>query len=310
MKSSGPGTLVTMDRQDRSDPDLRPLDQDTDQIAGRLDRLTAEQADEVMRRAISLHDEDAAVLESGSFDVDTLRAVAAELGIPRQHLERALAEQRAGVLQPRPSAGPIDRMLGVADLEQSAIVNGRRAEVERATMIWLSKHEGLRVVRRSEDGATWEKDTRPLTSIRVGLGLTQGSKALRDVGTVEHSVRSVAHDEQVVTIKTDPEKLRAVAGALLVLVAVVALTGGAAVAAGTGSVLAGFGTAAVAVLGLGAAVLGGIRSWARRIRRAGERAIDAVRRPEASGLNEPMSGWLGTVLRGLGLSPGHGPGDH
>ena len=299
-----------MDRQDRHDPDLRPLDHDPGQIAGRLDRLTAEQADEVMRRAINLHDEDAAALESGSFDVDTLRAVAAELGIPRQHLERALAEQRAGMLKPRPSPGPIDRMLGVADLEQSAIVSGRRAEVERATMTWLSKHEGLRVVRRSEDGATWEKDTRPLTSIRVGLGLTQGSKALRDVGTVEHSVRSVADDEQLVTIRTDPEKLRSVAGALVVLVAVVALTGGVAVAAGTGSVLAGLGTAAVAALGLGAAVLGGIRSWAGRIRRAGERAIDAVRRPEASGLNEPVSGWLGAVLRVLGLSQGNGPRDH
>lgn len=298
-----------MDRQDRNDPRPRPLDDDPGHIAGRLDRLTAEQADDVMRRAISLHDDDA-IVDSGSFDVETLRAVATELGIPQHHLERALAEQRAGMLEPPPSASPVDRLLGVADLEQSTVVEGSRTEVEWAVRTWLSKHEGLRIISRSDDGATWEKDTRPLTSIRIGLGLTQGSKSLREVGTVEHSVRSLGNDEQVVSIKADPERLRTVAGVLSALAAVLAVTGGVIVAAGTGSVLAGLGTAVVTASVLGGAVVGGIRAWAARIRRAGARAIDAVRSPAASGLHEPVSGWLGSVLRGLGLYSGSSPRDH
>ena len=295
-----------MELQHGDDP--RSRREDPGRIADRLDRLTAEQADEVMRRAIRLQD-DSAEPDLGTFDVETLHAAAAELGIPRHHLERALAEQRAGLLDSPPRAGVLDRFLGIAELDQSAVVDANKAQTERAVTLWLSKHEGMRVVRRSPDGATWEKDTRPLTSLRMGLGLTEGSKALREVGTVEHSVRSLADDEQFVSIKANPGKLRTVGGVLIALTAALALTGGVAVAAGTGSILAGITTALLAGAALGAAVVGGIRSWAGRIRRAAERAIDAVRTPSSTRLTDPIPGWLGTVLRSLGFGGRSSPPD-
>ena len=295
-----------MELQDHGEQ--KPQHQDPGRVADRLDRLTAEQADEVMRRAIRLQD-DSAEPDFGTFDVETLRAAAAELGIPQRHLERALAEQRAGLLESPPRAGAFDQLLGITDLDQSTVIVGSKAEAERAVTTWLSKHEGMRVIRRSSDGATWEKDTRPLTSLRMGLGLTDGSKALREVGTVEHSVRSLDEGEQFVSIKADPEKLRSVGGVLMALAAALALTGGVAIAAGTGSILAGIVTALLAGAALGAAVVGGVRSWAGRIRRAAERAIDAVRRPSSSRLYEQVPGWLGTVLRSLGLSAGSSPRD-
>lgn len=301
-----PRYAYQMERQDRGDE--QPQRHDSAEIAERLDRLTAEQADEVIRRAIRIQD-DSTEPDVGTFDVETLRAAAAELGIPRQHLDRAIAEQRAGLLDPSPRAGTFDQLLGVTDLDQTTVVAGSKMEVERTVTTWLSRHEGMRVVRRSSDGATWEKDTRPLTSIRMGLGLTEGSKALREVGTVEHSVHSLDASEQFVSIKADPEKLRTVGGVLMALAAAVALTGGAAVAAGTGSILAGIATALLTGAALGGAVVGGIRSWAGRIRRAAERAIDAVRRPSVSRRSEPVPGWLGTVLRSLGLTTGTGSRD-
>lgn len=295
-----------MELQDRGDE--QPQSHDSAEVADRLDRLTAEQADEVIRRAIRLQD-DFAEPDFGTFDVETLRAAAAELGIPQQHLERALAEQRAGLLESPPPAGTFDQLLGITDLDQSTVVVGSKGEAERAVSTWLSRHEGMRVIRRSSDGATWEKDTRPLTSLRMGLGLTDGSKALREVGTVEHSVRSLSGGEQFVSIKANPEKLRTVGGVLMALAAALALTGGVAVAAGTGSILAGIATALLASAALGAAVIGGVRSWAGRIRRAAERAIDAVRRPSSAQLYGQVPGWLGTVLRSLGLSAGSSPRD-
>jgi hypothetical protein len=295
-----------MELQDHGEQ--KPQHPDPGHVADRLDRLTAEQADEVMRRAIRLQD-DSAEPDFGTFDVETLRAAAAELGIPQRHLERALAEQRAGLLESPPRAGVFDQLLGITDLDQSTVVAGSRAEAERAVTTWLSKHEGMRVIRRSSNGATWEKDTRPLTSLRMGLGLTDGSKALREVGTVEHSVHSLDEGEQFVSIKADPEKLRSVGGVLMALAAALALTGGVAIAAGTESILAGIATALLTGAALGAAVVGGVRSWAGRIRRAAERAIDAVRRPSSSRLYEQVPGWLGTVLRSLGLSTGSSPRD-
>jgi hypothetical protein len=60
-----------------------------------------------------------------------------------------------------------------------------------------------------------------------------------------------------------------------------------------------FWTAAI----FGTATVLGIRAWSRRVHNALVRALDAVRDPESAGLDEPIPGWLGSVLRGIGLVP-------
>lgn len=257
----------------------------------------------MIRRAIELQDDEASATEYGSLSADMLAKVAGELGIPQHHLDRAMAEQRAGLLESAPPAGLFDRILGLSDLEEAVVVEGTRPEVEHAVTGWFSAHEGLRVRKRTADGAVWEKDARPLASIRMGLGLTEGTKVLRDAGSVEHKVKTIDEDEHLVSVAVDPGRLRTTGEVLLAVVAALSVFGAIGVAAGTGSVLGSLATAFWTAAVFGTATILGIRAWSRRVSNALERALYAVRDPQSAGVYEPVPGWLGSVLRGIGLIP-------
>lgn len=273
-------------------------------IAGRLDRLSAEAAEDVIRRAIQLTDEEQEEYQYGTMDAATLEKVAAELGIPARHVQRALAEQRAGLHQPADVDTRLDRLFGIVDLDEAAIIEGSRHDVEEAVAAWMHNHEGMRVRRHSDEATVWMKDDRPLAAIRMGLGVTHGSKSLRTAGDVEHLVRSIGENEQLLSITASKHRLRTAAklwliGASLPVVAGVlaGITGGLEALI---PMLAGGIALAGAIAG---AAVAGVRGWAAKIRTAVERAVDAVTDPEGSGVFDTFPGRLGSFLKSIGLLP-------
>lgn len=272
-----------------------------DAIAGRLDRLNADQAEAVIRRAIELTDEENERFEYGRLDADTLETVAAELGIPARHVQRAIAEQRVALHDPDDEASIIDRIFGITDLDEAAVVDGDRGDVELAMTTWMESHEGLRVKRHTVDGAVWMKDERPLTAIKMGLGMTHGSKTLRGTGEVEHAIRTIGEREHLVSMTVSKRLLRAVAvwGSLGIatVMGVLGLVLGLTVGLGVGL--------AVALVGGGAGLAGlwgGVRSWAGRVRDAVDRAVAAVIDPDRSGVFDTLPGRLGGWLKSMGVA--------
>ncbi len=277
--------------------------QESDAIAERLDRLSAEQAEDVIRRAIELTDEENETFEYGQMDTETLERVAAELGIPARHVRKAMVEQRASRHSLDEESSWFDGLFGIVDLDEAAIIEGRAADVERAVEIWMASHEGLRLKRRTRLGAIWAKDNRPLASIRMGLGITNGTKALRSAGDVEHTLRSVEANEHLLSISASKNRLRMAATLSMIGVAILATSTTVAAAIGQSGDLSLPGLAAGLVFsaGLGLGAIAGVRRWASNIRTAIERAVDAVAAPDRSGLYETFPGRLGSFLRSFGL---------
>ena len=270
------------------------------ETADRLDRLTASEAEAVIRRAIELTDNEDALEDYGSLDRHTLEIVANELGIPLKHLTRALAEQKmhSGL---EADDSRFDRLMGITELDGAALVKGDGAAVQKTLATWFKSHEGLRAVRLSEESGEWERDTTPITAIRMGLGMSNSARVLRGVGEVHHQITSVGNDEHLVSIEAGKPRVRATARWLLASAVGLAILAGVAVAlgpSGVGSgILAGVWTAVL--FGAGAAF--GVRSWSRRISRAIERTLDAVTDPKASGVFDRMPGRFGAFLESLGV---------
>jgi len=300
-----------MDRERELRRGGRPED-GPDKVAWRLDRLSAEQAEDVIRRAIELTDEENEAYEYGQMDAETLEQVAGELGIPTRHVRKAMAEQRARRHNPDEESSWLDRLFGIVDLDEAIIIEGRPEDIERAAETWMKSHEGLRLKRRTRQGAIWVKDDRPLAAIRMGLGITNGSKSLRSAGDIEHTLRSVNENEHLFSITASKSRLRSAAVLSLIGVGFLSLTGVVATAFTQpfSALIPGLVASLVFAAGLTALAVAGVRRWASKIRTAVERAVDAVVAPDRSGLFDTFPGRLGSILKSFGLfSSRRGP-DH
>jgi len=253
------------------------------QSAGGFERLPgqqtvpADQADKILRRAIELQTEETA----GSMDPigrDRLIRMAGELKVDRDFLLRALAEHHAGVSRDDRLDNLWQKVLAPDKVMGTRIVKATGSRVEAAAETWFRNHEGLRPRRHYDDGVLWERDSHPITSIRMVLKLGQGTGVLRDTRGVTHRVREVKPGEQLFSIEANTAGLRRT-GQTLLAAGAVATVG----AIGVGS--AAFGgpfepaTIALALSTLtvftGSTMLG-IRLALNRLKRGINRALDAV----------------------------------
>jgi hypothetical protein len=254
-----------------------------EQKSGGIDRLPgeepvpADQADKILRRAIELQTEES-THRVEPIDRDKLVRMARELNVDPDFLLRALAEHRAGVSLDDRLDTVWQKVLAPDKVMATRIVEGDRTRVEAAAESWLRSHEGLRPRRHYEDGILWEKDSHPITSIRMGLKLGQGTGALRNIRGVTHRVREVKPGEQLVSIEVNTTGLRKT-GQTLLAVGAVATAG----AVGVGSTAFGGplepATIALALSTLavfaGSTILG-VRMAFNRLTRGINRALDAV----------------------------------
>lgn len=119
------------------------------------ERLSRREADEVLRRAVELHQREAGTA-GDALAVGDLQRLAGELGIPAETVQRALVQVRTEALA-RPSAPPgaIDRLFGPATVVAARSVPGPRHEVVAAIEAML-RAELFRIERNLGDRVVWE----------------------------------------------------------------------------------------------------------------------------------------------------------
>jgi hypothetical protein len=283
-----------VDRGEQINRRREPSDQEVAAVADRLQQLSTEEVERVLRRAIELQTDAQYGTEDPGLDRAALRRVAAELGIDPVHLESAMVEELLRVQAEQP--GLIDRILAPDTAAVRSAAEGDAAQVRQALDRWLGYHAGLRKRAESPTGAVWEPDKGLVASARMKLRAAQGSGALRSTTGVRDDVRPLEPGRQIVTIEADTSNVRRVALALL---AGVAVTGGAAATLGLGNdatvvdnVGMGLG---VLTLGTGGVLLG-IRMWMDRIRRALHRASDAVSHPQLLDTSDPVARGIRRVI--------------
>ncbi|MDH5373216.1 MAG: hypothetical protein OEX97_09755 [Acidimicrobiia bacterium] len=252
-------------------------------LADRLDALSMESVERVLRRAIELQFDD----EHGpdTLNPEHIERIAQEIGISSSHVRRALFEEATASEQV--AMTPLDRFLAPVRMKERTIVEGDLAAVANTVDTWLEKHEGLQKRRLHGHGIVWEKDPSPVASIRMGFGVGKGTGAMRSVGPVTNHLHSVEPTKHLVTLEADTSIIGKTAKGLLaagvglsVVLAVVLLIMGAgwAALAGAAGALALFSGAAITTA----------KVWANRVRKGLARALDAIRLPQVNRVHETI----------------------
>jgi hypothetical protein len=119
-------------------------------MADRIDRVTF---DRVLQRAAELQ---AASKDIGEgLSEEEILALGAEVGIPAQHLQQALIEERTRVVLPEPN-GTLDRWVGPADVVAQRVVQGTPESVGAALTHWVERNEHFVVQRAAGTRITFE----------------------------------------------------------------------------------------------------------------------------------------------------------
>jgi hypothetical protein len=271
-----------------------PSNEEVAAVAERLQQLSTDEVERVLRRAIELQTDTDYRADDAGLDRAALRRVADEIGIDPDHLEAALTEELLRVQAEQP--GLIDRILAPRHAAARGAVEADPEEIRRALDRWLGYHAGLRKRAESETGAVWERDASLVAAARMKLRAAQGSGALRTTAGVRDDVQPLDAARQAVTIQADTSNVRRIALAWL---AGTAVAGAAAAAVGLGN-----DTTIIDNVGMGLGVLAlggggvflGVRMWMDKIRGALRRAIDAVSHPRLIETTDPVTRGIGRIL--------------
>lgn len=211
---------VTQQRQAQRTFDSATIEADI-KLAERLDRLSAPLAENVLRRAIEIHQEDEIqqeqAIEDGSVSFAELAKIAGEIGIDASTLQRALLEQ----LDPEKDDSRTfrDLVLGPKRVAGGKLAEGDAEAVEVRVDEWMRELESMYPTRQSGTSTTWE-------SVGGTGALTQalGSVSQR---SLESRQTTLASGDQLVELEVDLAKNRlAWSGLGLLLAALGAVTGG------------------------------------------------------------------------------------
>lgn len=241
------------------------------------DTLSRQEADEVLRRAVDLHQREHAGSD-GSLALVDLQRLAGEIGISPETVQRALVEVRSEALA-RTSSTPgwIDRLFGPAEVTAARTVPGPRDEVAAAIDAML-RAELFRIERNLGDTVAWENPDSLLHRARrlfdVGGRLRLG--IARRVTVTTQALGDVVHVRLVADLS--PRRDARVRGGIVATIGF----------GGAGSLIAAFLAMPLAVVPLATGlVLGGaVASAGRRtfvrdaiaVRNALERFLDYLER--------------------------------
>jgi hypothetical protein len=117
--------------------------------------LSRREADEVLRRAVELHQRESTA-SGEALAVADVRRLASEIGIPPETVERALVQVRQEALaRPSEPPGVVDRVFGPARVVAARTVPGPPHEVTAAIDAWL-RAELFRIERNLGETIVWE----------------------------------------------------------------------------------------------------------------------------------------------------------
>lgn len=120
-------------------------------LPARIDRATF---DRVLQRAAELQ---AASKDIGEgLSEEEILALGAEVGIPPQHLQQALIEERTRISLPEAN-GLLDRWIGPADFVAQRVVQGTPESIGAALTKWMERQEHLVVQRATTGRITFEQ---------------------------------------------------------------------------------------------------------------------------------------------------------
>jgi hypothetical protein len=133
-------------------------------------------SEQLSRRQVALILQRTAELErqrtpaSEAITGDDLRKIADELGLSSEALSQALAENKAGLLDPGEPASLLDRVYGKASVVVRRFVPGTAASVQ-ATLDRYFREQTFDIKRRGPDWIIWERQTGMMSAFkRMGAG--------------------------------------------------------------------------------------------------------------------------------------------
>lgn len=106
--------------------------------------------------------------DGGELTEAQLVELAAEVGLAREHVRQALAEERVRV-NVTPDRGIAASVLGTATVRATRVVPGEPADVLAAIDRWMQKTESLQVKRRFTDQLAWEPRVDFISAVRRTL---------------------------------------------------------------------------------------------------------------------------------------------
>ena len=262
---------------------------------GRLDRATF---DRVLQRAAELQ---AASKDIGEgLSEEEILALGTEVGIPAQHLQQALIEERTRLMLPEPS-GLLDRWIAPADFIAQRVVQGAPDAVGTALTTWMSRLEHLVVQRASATRITYE----PMESFagamrRLGAAFdaSRGKPYLDKAELVTAVITPLEAGFCHVTLAASLRKSRVghvAGGASLAFTG--AVVGGVVVVAGAAPVFAML--PALPMFLAGWAVARTFQARAHRAQLGLERALDELERRPAPPVLPAAQPGVGQVIRGI-----------
>lgn len=177
------------------------------QLADRLDRLSVPMAENVLRRAIDLHQDQ--TFDDSTIGWKEIETVGAELGIDTATLRQALLHELETEQDDTQSV--FDQLFA-----PGTVTGGIVAEADAATVLdrldtWMREHEGMSPVRRRGGAVMWEPSSL-LQRLLRGAG---NSGELRSHGPVTTRVSEVGSGDQLVEISLDAHQVKTVVIAIL-----------------------------------------------------------------------------------------------
>jgi hypothetical protein len=223
-----PGTAPTGESRRAAEPERGSADGRTSQREpDRSERIDRDAAERVIRRAVSLSE--SASDDDDGLSVAALLAAADDLGMDRAEVERALAEERVGLLADGPRVG--DRWLGPDRVVVARVVEGSPDEALERLDAWMRLGRVLRRVRRESDRAVYARRSDPAAIAQRTVRAARGGERLARVRRLVASVVAVGDGRclVVLSVNTSASRLTATAGATTVAATGVVTAGVAAV---------------------------------------------------------------------------------
>lgn len=240
-------------------------------------RLPRDAAERVLRRAVELGDQPGDA--DDSFDVEVLIEAAADLGVPGTAVQRALAEEQAGLLLG--DVARLDRLVGPATISVARVVDMHGAGALALTDEWLRRQWAFKRVRASDTVAEYRRRTDMVASMQRAARSVSGKENADKIRNLRVVVREVRPCASIVALVVDLETSRSFAEM------------GAGVIAGGGTLMSAIATWSLdwlalwpllgipTSLAMGAGVLVTRKAWTGGIALAMEGLLDRVENGES-----------------------------
>lgn len=170
-------------------------------------RISREAAERVLRRAVELGEQPGD--GDDSFDVEALIDAVAELGVPGTAVQRALAEEHAGLLSSEVSR--LDRLAGPAAISVARVVDLDGMEALALTDEWLRRQWAFKRVRAGDAVAEYRRRTDMVASMQRTARSMSGRENADKIHKLRVIVRDAGPSTAVVALVVDLEASRSFA---------------------------------------------------------------------------------------------------